>query len=1165
MGKLERVDFLVPESTSELGNTTLRLMMKMGWEPGQTLGKNDKGLKKPIVAKTLENQVKEGLGYKPQKVKELHVLNQIVEVLKLKIDQAQIEEMNQRTILSVFEEDSEELKRKDFKSEVKIQIFELEIEGLIDTGCDISCISEELWNELKQNKSANIPMMPIKPFQIKTAVGHKSVEIKNIVLLPLKLGNFVRETAFVIIPKLISQLILGFDWLRLNEVTINLGKNERGLILTQGGEKQLIEFCEVEKTYSEKENGVEIEIGNKVNNAEKDIVTQIHNVGVGKKNISRLLEKYKNLFSTKLGRANCYQHEIKMESQVPIIKKTYPVPYAYRDKIEEKLKEMEDQGIISRSATPYCSPLTFTLKKDGTIRVLLDAREINKFMIPETEKPPMQIDVMNSFHGSNFISIIDLNNAYFQIPISEESRKYTGFSFNGKSYIYNVLPQGLKTSVGSFSRAMDVILGHEVRDFCVNYLDDLAIITTGTLEQHIEHLDIVMGKLNKAGLTCNLEKCKFLCKEVKMLGYIISTEGLQTDPDKVKAIQDFPKPKKLKQIRAFLGLCNFYRRFIPEYSFYIQPLCELLKKNKRWQWGDNEQRAFEKVKTLFINTVQLQHPDFSKPYYLQTDSSGVGLAGVLYQLSEEGELKILGFHSKAFRGAQLNWTVTEQEFFAIISCLMKFETYLRGARVIIKTDHKALTFVKTWRLYNARVTRWVNYLENFHYEVQHVLGKENTGADILSRYLPEGDLLQEDKVNLPKILYMDLKENKDLMAKLKELPKLQREDIEIRELIERKSTIGEIEGRSQRIIDKCELLNEILYFQPEGALLKVIYLPETLREEVIRQVHLEMGHLGAYKVIKYVRDRFYWKGLTRQVKQVIRVCHDCQITKHGTLNYVGPCQSIITKEIGELVMIDLYGPLPAGKFGMNYILVLQDSFSKFVKFFELKQATTRSVLGKTKKFFEIIKPKAIMSDNGSQFSSKTWKETMEYLGVRVVYTTVRNPRPNSVERVNKELGRLFRTYCRTNHKGWVSVLPKLEELYNNTYHDSIGFTPCEVMYGKSAEISFDKLIEIEQNQKEVQEIRDLAQINLQKAGENRSTKFNQRYRLIQYQIGDFVKIKKLNRSVAKQKITKKFEPIYEGPYIIASNPYKNVYILTDPITKEVRGKFNTIHLTRYYI
>lgn len=307
---------------------------------------------------------------------------------------------------------------------------------------------------------------------------------------------------------------------------------------------------------------------------------------------------------------------------------------------------------------------------------------------------------------------------------------------------------------------MDIILGPDVRDFCVNYLDDLAILTNGSLIDHLNHINIVLGKLSQAGLTCNLQKCEFICKEVKMLGHIITTEGIKTDPEKIKAIQHFPVPKKVKHVRAFLGLCNYYRKFIPYYSVSIIPLCELLKKEMKWRWGEKEQEAFDSLKHQFLETILLHHPDYSKPYYLQTDASGIGLAGVLYQLDERNDMQILGYFSKVLKGAELNWTVTEQEFYAIICSLKKFETYLRGSKVIIKTDHRALTFVKNMNLYNGRVTRWILYLGQFDYEVEHVKGKDNVAVDVLSRYLPDMDLVQEDKTYCPGIMYMGVKSNR---------------------------------------------------------------------------------------------------------------------------------------------------------------------------------------------------------------------------------------------------------------------------------------------------------------------------------------------------------------------------------------------------------------------
>lgn len=1139
------------------------MMRKMSWKPGETLGRTNNGLKIPLVGKQFDRLNYQGIGYKEVKEKDNFVAEQIVDILKLKIEQSKADELQE--VMSVFEEDSpKQPEEVNFKAEISVQTCGYDIKALIDTGSDITCVSEELWNDVKL-QCGNLPVMPIKPVQIRTAVGTRSVEIRSMGLIPIQMGDARMDIGFLIVPGLVREMLIGLDWLTRNEVIISLKTRERGIWFKHDNEKQLVKFLE---SNLETQDCGEIHTTGR---NDKQIGSEILKLNIGitlkeeeKEALEQLLKKYGNLFNDTLGRANCYQHEIKMNRETPVLRKTYPIPYAYRQKVEEKLRTLELQGIISRAATPFCSPLTFTLKKDGEIRVLLDAREINKFMIAETEKPPLQIDVMNAFHGTNYISIVDLNNAYFQIGLTEDSKKYTGFTFNGKSFVYNVLPQGLKTSVGSFSRAMDLILGHEVREFCVNYLDDLAIITTGTLQKHMEHLETVLEKLSVAGLTCNIKKCEFLCKEVKMLGYIISTEGIRTDPDKVRAIRDFPVPKKLKQVRAFLGLCNFYRRFIPEYSLHIQPLCHLLKKETDWDWSDVEQRAFDNIKNLFIKTIQLHHPDIRKPYYLQTDSSGIGMAGVLYQEDERGVQMVLGFHSKTLKGAQINWTVTEQEFYAVICCLEKFETYLRGSKVIIKTDHKALIFVKNWRLYNARVTRWINYLEQFDYEVQHIKGSENVVADVLSRYLPEKDLLQEDKIKMPEILYTETTPNSRLNEKLKELPDIQRKDKEIAEIIDKLHKVEATTGKIGRIIDRCVMKNEVLCLKTGKGKEPVIYLPTELREELIKQIHLEMGHQGAFKMIKYIRDRFFWKGLTRQVRRWVKTCSTCQLTKSNNTNSVGPCRSIVTSDIGEIVMVDLYGPLPTGKFGMNYILVIQDSFSKFIKLYDLRKATAISVLCKMKKFMKIIRPKSVMSDNGSQFASKVWRKFMKEQNIQVIYTTVRNPRPNTTERVNKELGRLFRTYCNANHKSWVSIVPKLELLYNNTYHSSTGFTPCEVMYGESTNFTFDQTLPGTREKSDLTVIREQTRLNLKKASLERQFKFNQRYRIIQYQIGDLVKIRRLNRSDAEKKITKKFERLYEGPYIIVANPYRNVYILVEPESNQMRGKFNAIHLSRYY-
>lgn len=1148
----------------------------MGWNPGNTLGIRNNGLKSPIEPVLLLPRL--GLGdhnvnmYKigTNNVDDNMLQQQIIHSLGLQTDTRAPNAIHieEKVISSLFEEEVsiDDSKVELFKSEIKVDILGNSVVALVDTGSDVTCISSAFWENSIRKLNEQVPLLPVKAVQIRGAIGQKSSKIQQMVLLPIAFDTVTIETSFLIVPNLVHSVILGFDWLKLNRASIQLISSvESGITIEE--HNLFIPFHGVtHDVCTLLVNTVNVK---KTKDDSYDFLKNINTgVPLNKTQLSKLrlvLERFGDVFVQKLGKANCYQHEIKMSEHTPFIKRSYPVPYAYRQKMEEKLTEMTEMGIISRASTPYSSPLTFTLKSDGSLRVLLDAREINKYMVAEAEAPPMQLDVLNSFHGVKYISIIDLNNAYFQIPISDDSRKYTGFTFNGRSYIYNVLPQGLKTSVGSFSRAMDLILGPEVRQFCVNYLDDLAILTTGTLDEHLTHISIVLSRLKMAGLTCNIKKCKFICKEVKMLGHIISTEGVRTDPEKIESIQKFPIPKKIKHLRAFLGLCNYYRRFIPNYSTIILPLCDILRKNKTWAWTREAQWAFDQLKKTFLDTIMLHHPDTTKSYYLQTDSSGVGIAGVLYQYNDQGEMKILGYCSKALKGAELRWTVTEQEFWAIIYCLRKFETYLRGAKVMIRTDHKALTFVKTWKLYNSRIIRWILYLEQFNYEVEHVKGKDNIAVDVLSRFPPNSDIVQEDKVQCPTIHYMETKKNKTLLSKLKDILTYQFNDPEVRQILNfiNRTDLDNCCHKLGRIARRCYLKNNMLYYK-DCMGKDLLYLPKELREEVCWQVHKEMGHQGAFKISKYLRDRFYWLKMNKDIKTILKGCHICQLSKSDNIKYVGKCKSIISGDVGDLVMADLYGPLPKSRFGATYILVIQDSFSKFVKLYDLRKATARAVVTKLKHFTTIIKPKVVMTDNGSQFISMLWRNTLKDMGIKPIYTTVRNPRPNTTERVNKELGRLFRTYCYRNHKGWATLLPSIEKLYNNTYHESIGYTPLEVISGISNTMSFDVCFPKTHNDNNVELIKLKVRRNLQDASEKRQKKFNRSHRLIIFQIGDLVKIKRQNKSDAKLDITKKFQLLYEGPYIVAAVPFANVYTLMNPETKDIRGNFNAIHLSRYY-
>lgn len=1149
-------------------------MLHCGWSPGLGLGKDEDGNLYPISAKGLVVKLdKSGIGFTSKLLvdKSLETSGNSFDTLS-RIDghPVIVENLQDFVAASLFDEEVsfEDVGNK-VKAEIWIEILGNKIRCLVDTGSEVSCISEELFESLQTAGNAKFSSLPVKPIQIRGAVGQKSLRIQQLSSIELQIQGTRFDVGLLVVPKLTLPIILGIDWLTSYGATIKL-QDPKSVTLELGGERIVVPF--IEENYETANIRSIQSTGEDYVGSDVCDMAFLDKIKIGiamtvrmKKSLERVLQSHQLVFTKRLGKANCYVHHIKMSEHTPRINRSYPIPYAYRSKIEEKLQEMIEMGIISRGSTPYSSPLTFTTKADGSIRILLDAREVNKYMVAEAEAPPMQVDILNAFHGVKYITIIDLNNAYFQIPISEESRQYTGFTVNGKSYMYNVLPQGLKTSVGSFSRAMDVILGQGVRSFCVNYLDDLAILTDGRWEDHLEQIDLVLDRLEKAGMTCNLEKCKFACREVKMLGHIVSTDGIRTDPAKVESIQGFPVPKKVKHVRAFLGLCNYYRRFIPNYSVLISPLTKLLKKSQPWYWDKELGEAFQKLKQEFSTTILLSHPDVYKPYYLQTDSSGVGIAGVLYQYDNDNNMRILSFCSRSLRGSELKWTVTEQEFWAIIYGLKKFETYLRGAELIIRTDHKALVFVKNIKFYNSRITRWILYLEQFSYTIEHVKGSDNVGVDILSRFPNDGEI-QEGKVWCPTIMYMGVQDNKELESKFSQMIHFQNADNVIRGIKERLLNSGgtRIGDRLTRIANRCTLIDGILYFKRLGGAEKVIFLPEILQIEVCRQVHLELGHLGVYKMMKYIQDRFYWVKMRETIKEFVRTCHICQLSKVDNIKYVGACKSIITENPGDVVMADLYGPLPESRGGIKYIFVIQDTFTKYVRLYGLKAATARGVLKGMQNFALTIRPKTVMTDRGKQFIGNVWRLGLRDIGVKTIYTSIRNPRPNTAECVNKQLGKFFRVYCHGHHQSWGLWLRKIEELYNNTLHLSTGFTPNEVLFGNSAQLSVDKHLNYLVSNKSIEEIREQARVNLRIASEKRRARFDITNKITQYQIGELVKVRRLNKSDSMSGVTKKFELIYDGPYIVADRLYDNVYVLVKPETLQEKGLFNAVHLARYY-
>lgn len=330
----------------------------------------------------------------------------------------------------------------------------------------------------------------------------------------------------------------------------------------------------------------------KVDSVSVNVIT----VGGANAELERILEKHEWVFRGEIGRVNNYKHVIHVTSKAPFKSKTYPVANIHCERVKEHLFDLEKTDIIERTATPYINPLVVVVKKTGEIRLCLDAREINKHMENDHGQPPTIDEIFRRIGSRRFFSTLDVTKAFWQIPLREQDRKYMGFKFDNQSYVFKRLPFGLKTAGSSFTCAIVKTLGDDCDSFAIIYLDDI-LIASDTLEEHLRHLNIILERLNRAGFRLNRTKCEFLKSEISFLGRTFDEVRVEVNDTKL-ALQNFSKPRNKKAVQSFLGLVNWDRRFIRNLANLTKPLENLLKKNEKFVWRDEQQRAFLE-RTLF--------------------------------------------------------------------------------------------------------------------------------------------------------------------------------------------------------------------------------------------------------------------------------------------------------------------------------------------------------------------------------------------------------------------------------------------------------------------------------------------------------------------------------------------------------------------------------------
>ncbi len=426
------------------------------------------------------------------------------------------------------------------------------------------------------------------------------------------------------------------------------------------------------------------------------------------------------------------EHSIDTGNSAPVKQKSYHVSKVESEFLEQAVNEMLGNDIIRPSSSPWSSPVVLVAKKDGSMRFCIDYRKLNEVTKKDSYPLPRIQETFDALHGAKYFTTLDFASGYWQIKVKEEDIPKTAFVTKQGLFEFIRMPFGLCNAPSTFQRAMDILLAGLNWDILLIYIDDILIFSQ-TFEQHLKNLEAVFSRLSSANFTVKLSKCFFGRKEISYLGHLINSDGVRPDPSKVQAVQQFPIPTNLTDVRSFLGLTTYYHRFVPCYSTVAEPLYRLQKKNEHFVWTKERQIAFDAIKQLLISSPTLRFPDFEREFILMTDASGVGVGVVLSQVDEHEKEYVVGYASRALSSEERNYSTTEKECLAVLYGIKYFRCYLHGNHFTVITDHGSLSWLINLRDANGRLARWALKLQGLDYTIKHRPGREHLNADALSR------------------------------------------------------------------------------------------------------------------------------------------------------------------------------------------------------------------------------------------------------------------------------------------------------------------------------------------------------------------------------------------------------------------------------------------------
>ena len=824
------------------------------------------------------------------------------------------------------------------------------------------------------------------------------------------------------------------------------------------------------------------------------------------------LLKNKQVFAStldKLGHTNEYYHCIETGQAKPVALRFYRTSPKIQREIDNQIEDLLKHGIIVPSTSAYASPVVMVKKEDNTYRLAIDYRALNKQTVPQNFPVPRLSDIFDQIGEAKpqYFSTLDMQSGFWQVSVHPDDQHKTAFVTRNAKYEFRRMSFGLRNAPSTFQQVTSTVLKDLLGKCAVVYADDILVFSPD-LKTHMQDLQKVFDRLTQAGLTLKPSKCHIAVQEVRYLGHIISPTGILPNPAKVQLIKQYPRPRNVKEVRRFLGMTQYYRRFQKNYANIARPLQNLTKNNVVFEWTDKCQQAFEKLIENLTTAPVLAYPDCNKPFIMCCDASDVAISFVLSQTDDLGRENVIEYAGRALRKAELNYTVSEKESLAVIEGFRKYHTYLYGNHTTVITDHQALEHVFKNPKITGRIARWSILLQNYDYTVKYKKGKLNTNADAISRLenLPPPDNDNPNDITPRHVdLYtinpdpQDVIEREDSFREYVLYDPMEQDippvmpvnDIDIVNAQKQCPDIGPIyefiksgdlpedsELKPSIIADAPQyfIKNDVLYhlYQPRvrnlekhKPLTSQIVIPKSLRKLVLSEYHdaLIGAHQGFLRTYAAIREKYYWPQMYREILDYQKTCFPCQTASnyHPRPPPLGKFPPFPESRIWSRVHMDFLGPIKEAKNKEKYILLVVDAFSKWPEAFALPSCdaiTVAQVLYK-EIFTRYGCPDVLISDRGQCFMSNLVQALCAIFAVRRQVTSSYHPQSNAVcERVNSQINRALRTYVNPEQEDWPDILPGIMMAFRNTPADnSTEFSPYYLLFCQNMRTPFDVAIQ----------------------------------------------------------------------------------------------------------